>query len=98
MSAHYVVSQFIFFCSSLQWKPYFTYGTNEAVSVFFALLCRHGHNTVDIPKDLMSDCKLSDNWCCEEHSYILHRAEHGAASPEIPRILWNPKVHYRSHK
>jgi len=30
--------------------------------------------------------------------YILHRAEpFFVASQEIPRILWNPKVHYRIH-
>jgi len=31
-------------------------------------------------------------------TYFLHVAESFSASQEIPRILWNPKVHYRSHK
>jgi hypothetical protein len=37
-------------------------------------------------------------------TYLLHGAEllekltGSAASQEIPRILWNPKVHYRTHK
>jgi hypothetical protein len=27
-------------------------------------------------------------------AYLLHGAEAFASSQEIPRILWNPKVHY----
>jgi len=67
MSAHYVISQFRVFRNSLQWKPYFTYGINEAVSLCFALSFLLGYNTGDVPKDIMSDCELSDNLCGEEH-------------------------------
>ena len=33
-------------------------------------------------------------------TYLLHGAEANrfSASQEIPRFLWNPKVHYRIHK
>jgi len=37
------------------------------VSVCFALLSRLGYNTGDVPKDVMSDCGLSDNRCGEKH-------------------------------
>jgi hypothetical protein len=39
-----------------------------------------------------------------KYTYLLHGAvlleklTGSAASQEIPRILWNPKVHYRTHK
>ena len=47
-------------------------------------------------------------WCTKSCFIILTYSLHGAessweanwfaASQEIPRILWNPKVHYRTHK
>ena len=47
-------------------------------------------------------------WQTKFHTYLLTYLLHGAvllekltgfaANQEIPRILWNPKVHYRTHK
>ena len=33
-------------------------------------------------------------WC----RFLLEKLTGFAANQEIPRILWNPKVHYRTHK
>ena len=43
------------------------------MSVFFALLCRIGYNTADVPQDLMSDWELNDDRCSEESEehYLL---------------------------
>jgi len=45
-------------------------------------LSKNGNNTIHLP------------------SYSLHswEANQFSASQEIPRILWNPEVHYRIHK
>jgi hypothetical protein len=62
----------------------------------------HGRTTIKIKTET---CKtgvlhyLVRNYLLTQWSRVLlEKLTGSAASQEIPRILWNPKVHYRTHK
>ena len=73
----------------------------------FMLMC-HGHEHVDNGGFVMVRGEPSFNSLFyTKHTYLLTdymeqssswSANRFSASQEIPRILWNPKVHYRIHK
>jgi hypothetical protein len=60
----------------------------EDTDILFQLFGRQPHTMLTNIPDV-----------CKYITYILHspfwEANRFVANPEIPRILWNPKVHYR---
>ena len=47
---------------------------------------------------ILNDETSKDYYLLTPWSRVLEKLTGSAASQEIPRILWNPKVHYRIHK
>ena len=57
-----------------------------------AILCTHCLTTPSVTQDLLT-------YLLTPRSRVLLENPTGfAANQEIPRVLWNPKVHYRTHK
>ena len=82
---HQTVLRFSTISSNLQTTLFNTNSTTQTVSIFILFWDPNG---ISLTYLLTHSMVQSPSW----------EANWFAASQEIPRILWNPKVHYRTHR
>ena len=67
--------------------------TGHEIYVQPSLLHKYNHHSYSSPYTYLLTYLLTP-WC----TVLLEKLTGFAANQQIPRILWNPKVHYRTHK
>ena len=68
----------------------------QFVNVWNVYICDNGHISAEYCAVNILTYLLT--YFLTPWSRVLEKLTGSAASQEIPRILWNPKVHYRIHK